>query len=124
MSDKFFVMIGKQCFLFIYAKNNNEPSSVMTSNSYKIHLTKFNSNCHIVGIRGLMIRVLMNKSTDALTFGLSPQCGQDYPLSTSHLPLYKKMPSSVNSGQVVVPGSSPHKWNNKEPKTPYKNING
>ena len=52
-------------FLFIYAKNNNESPSVMTPNTYKIHLTKFNSNSHIKGIRGLVIRVLMNKSADA-----------------------------------------------------------
>ena len=77
-----------------------------------------------MGIRGLVIRVLMNKSADAYTIDFSPLCGQDSPLSPSHHPLNKKMPSSVNSGQVVVPGSSSHKWNNKAPKTPYKNLNG
>ena len=64
MYDKFFVLIGKQCF-YIYAKNNNESSSVTTPEQLQNHLTKFNSNSHIMGIRGLVIRVLMNKSADA-----------------------------------------------------------
>ena len=43
-----------------------------------------------MGIRGLVICILMNKSADAKTFGLSPLCGQDSPLSPSHPPLNKK----------------------------------
>ena len=55
-------------FLFIYAKKKKKKKTNLPlswpPNTYKIHLTKFNSNSHIIGIRGLVIRVLMNKSAD------------------------------------------------------------
>ena len=64
MYDKFFVMIGKQCFHSAMQKIITNLPLSWPPNTYKIHLANFNSNSHILGIRDLVIRVLMNKSAD------------------------------------------------------------
>ena len=75
----------KTVFSFIYAeKIMNEPSSLMTPNIYKTNLTKSElKHSFDRGDRGLVIRVLMNKSADVVKIPCSPA-------------LHKKMPSSAN----------------------------
>ena len=65
MYDKFFVMIGKPSFYSSMQKLITILPLSWPPNTYKIHLTKFSSNSHVMGICGLVIRVLMNKSADA-----------------------------------------------------------